>query len=129
MRRRTSASLDLESRNWRTMRRSSSCSSEKAKFMPGSAARGAGRPPLRSCTHVYMNIRELRANLAAAVRQAEAGHRVVVTVGGRPVAQLGPLDHGRGAPTLDDLAARGLLQRARRADRPPPELVVAMPVG
>ena len=78
---------------------------------------------------MYVNIRELRANLAAAVRQAEAGHRVVVTVGGRPVAQLGPLDHGAGEPTLDDLAARGLLQRARRADRPAPELLVAMPVG
>jgi prevent-host-death family protein len=76
-----------------------------------------------------MNIRELRAHLAAAVRQAEAGHRVVVTVGGRPVAQLGPLDHGAGQPTLDDLAARGLLQRARRADRPGPDLLVAMPVG
>jgi prevent-host-death family protein len=76
-----------------------------------------------------MNIRELRANLAAAVRQAEAGHRVVVTVGGRAVAQIGPLDHGSGQPTLDDLAARGLVQKARRADRPPPELIVAMPVG
>jgi len=78
---------------------------------------------------VRNSIRELRANLAAAVRQAEAGHRVVVTVGGRPVAQLGPLDPGAGEPTLDDLAARGLLQRARRADRPPPDLVIAMPVG
>ena len=76
-----------------------------------------------------MNIRELRANLATAVRQAGAGHRVVITVGGRPVAQLGPLDHGAGEPSLDDLAARGLLQRARRADRPAPELLVAMPVG
>ena len=76
-----------------------------------------------------MNIRELRANLAAVVRRAEAGHRIVVTVGGRPVAQLGPLDHGLGQPTLDDLAARGLLQRARRTDRPAPELLVATPVG
>lgn len=76
-----------------------------------------------------MNIRDLRANLAATVRRAEAGHRVVITVGGRPVAQLGPLDSGAGEPTLDDLAARGLLQRARRADRPPPDLLVAMPVG
>lgn len=75
------------------------------------------------------SIRELRANLAAAVRRAEAGHRVVITVGGRPVAQLSPLDHGGGQPTLDDLATRGLVQRARRADRPAPELVVAMPVG
>ena len=75
------------------------------------------------------SIRELRANLAAAVRQAEAGHRVVVTVGGRAVAQLGPLDAGRGEPTLDDLASRGLVQRARRSDRPGPDLVVALPVG
>ena len=89
-------------------------------------------PQLPTCTHVYMeerSIRELRANLAAAVRRAEAGQRVVVTVGGRPVAQLGPLDQGTGQPTLDDLAARGLVQRARRADRPPPDLVVAIPVG
>src|SRR5437764_5285445 len=129
MRRRTSASLDFESRNWRTMRRSSSCSSEKAKFMDPSPAPGTPGSPLPSCTHVYMNIRELRANLAAAVRQAEAGHRVVVTVGGRPVAQLGPLDPGSEEPTLDDLAARGLLLAARRADRPAPDLIVAMPVG
>ena len=79
---------------------------------------------------MYVNIRELRANLAAAVRQAEAGHRVVVTVGGRPVAQLGPLDPGGAEqPTLDDLAARGLVRKARRSDRPAPELIVAMPVG
>ena len=76
-----------------------------------------------------MNVRELRANLAASVRRAEAGHRVVITVGGRAVAQLGPLDHGSEQPTLDDLAARGLVQKARRADRPAPELLVAMPVG
>ena len=76
-----------------------------------------------------MNIRELRANLAAAVRRAEAGHRIVVTVGGRPVAQLGPLDPGRDVLTLDDLANRGLLHRARRSDRPAPDLLVALPVG
>jgi prevent-host-death family protein len=75
------------------------------------------------------SIREFRANLAAAVRQAEAGHRIVVTVGGRPVAQLGPLDPGHHEPTLDDLAARGLLHRAHRSDRPAPDLVVATPVG
>jgi prevent-host-death family protein len=77
-----------------------------------------------------MNIRELRANLAAAVRRAEAGHRVVITVGGRPVAQLGPLVSDAGEqPSLDDLAVRGLLHRARRSDRPTPDLLVAMPVG
>ena len=39
-----------------------------------------------------MPIRALRADLAAAVRRAGQGERTVVTVGGRPMAQLGPLD-------------------------------------
>ena len=63
--------------------------------------------------------RELRANLASALRQAEAGERVVVTVDGRPVAQLGPLE-AMGAPTLDELAAAGLMDPPRRRDRPEP---------
>ena len=78
-----------------------------------------------------MNVRDLRANLAAALRRAESGQRVVITVGGRPVAQLGPLEPlGRDRqPTIDDLAARGLVVKARRSDRPAPDVVVAMPVG
>jgi antitoxin (DNA-binding transcriptional repressor) of toxin-antitoxin stability system len=63
--------------------------------------------------------RELRANLAAAVRAAGAGERVVVTLDGRPVAQLGPLEPA-GAPSLAELAAAGLLEPPRRLDRPPP---------
>jgi prevent-host-death family protein len=63
--------------------------------------------------------RDLRANLAAALRQAEAGERVVITVDGRPVAQLGPLE-AAGAPTLEELAASGLLEPPRRHDRPAP---------
>jgi prevent-host-death family protein len=88
-----------------------------------------GPPPLM-CTHVYAQamdqtgVRELRANLAAAVRQAGAGKRVVITVDGRPVAQLGPLEPA-GAPSLAELAASGLLEPPRR-DRPgPPEAVDA----
>jgi prevent-host-death family protein len=65
-----------------------------------------------------LGIRELRNQVAAAVRRAGAGERIVITVDGRPVAQLGPLDHGHGEPSLDDLAARGLVVRARRPDRP-----------
>ncbi len=66
--------------------------------------------------------RELRANLAAAVRQAGAGQRVVITIDGRPVAQLGPLESS-GAPSLTELAAAGLVEPPRR-DRPaPPEAV------
>jgi prevent-host-death family protein len=61
--------------------------------------------------------RELRAHLAAALRQATAGERIVVTVDGRPVAQLGPLEP-TGEPSLAELAASGLLEPPRRPDRP-----------
>jgi len=62
--------------------------------------------------------RELRAHLAAVLRQAADGERVIITVDGRPVAQLGPLEPS-GAPTLPDLAAAGLIDPPRRDDRPP----------
>jgi prevent-host-death family protein len=61
--------------------------------------------------------RELRANLAAAVRQAGGGERVVITIDGRPVAQLGPIEPS-GAPSLSELAASGLVEPPRRTDRP-----------
>ncbi len=35
--------------------------------------------------------RELRNDVAGVLRRAEAGERLVITVGGRPVAELGPL--------------------------------------
>ena len=81
-------------------------------------------PPVYTRPVEQVGVRELRAAVAAMVRRAEAGERIVVTVGGRPVAQLGPLDPVAGAPTLDDLVARGLLVRARRDDRPSPDLEV-----
>lgn len=76
-------------------------------------------------THAYthgmeqIGTRALRANLAAALRQAEAGERVIVTIDGQPVAQLGPVEPA-GAPTLADLAAAGLVEPPRRHDRPSP---------
>jgi prevent-host-death family protein len=65
------------------------------------------------------SIRTLRAELAAAVRRAAEGERTVVTVGGRPRAQLGPLDDQ--APALDRLIAAGALVPPRRTTpwRPP----------
>ncbi|MFL6206925.1 MAG: type II toxin-antitoxin system Phd/YefM family antitoxin [Acidimicrobiales bacterium] len=67
--------------------------------------------------------RELRANLAAALRQVAAGERLVITLDGRPVAQLGPLEPS-GSPTLADLAASGLVAPPRRAQPAnPPEPV------
>lgn len=66
-----------------------------------------------------MGIRELRAELAAAVQRAHAGERTVVTSHGRPVAQLGPLDES--APDLDRLVTAGAVVPPRRtsAFRPP----------
>ena len=73
---------------------------------------------------VEIGTRELRANLAAALRQVGAGERLVITVDGRPVAQLGPLEPA-GSPTLADLrlgraAASSSRRRRRRPPRPSP---------
>ena len=53
------------------------------------------------------------------VRQAGAGERLIVTVDGRPVAQLGPIQPDTNGVTLWDLAAAGLISPPRRPDRPP----------
>lgn len=74
-----------------------------------------------------VGIRDLRNQVAAVVRRAAAGERIVVTVDGAPVAQLGPLTPG-GAPTLDDLVAAGLAQPARRTERPDPPEPIDPPV-
>jgi len=71
-----------------------------------------------------VGIRQLRANASAFLRRAQSGERIVITVGGRSVAQLGPLDAHDRAPTLEDLAARGLVIAPRRDDRPEPTFVM-----
>ena len=71
-----------------------------------------------------LGIREVRSRVASLVRRAGAGERIVITVGGRPVAQLGPLEPDRAEVTIEDLAARGLVEPARRGDRPEPELQI-----
>ena len=74
-----------------------------------------------------VGIRELRNQVAAVVRRAGGGERVVVTVDGVPVAQLGPLSPA-GGPTLDDLVAAGLAVPPRRPDRPAPPAPADVPV-
>jgi prevent-host-death family protein len=68
-------------------------------------------------------IRELRADLAAQVRRAATGQRIVISVGGRALAQLGPVEDGGGGSTIDALVTAGLLVPPRRdagpAPRPP----------
>ncbi|MCB9379534.1 MAG: hypothetical protein H6513_02450 [Acidimicrobiaceae bacterium] len=73
-----------------------------------------------------IGIRELRADLAAAVRRAGAGQRVVVSVGGRAVAQLGPVEPEQGQTVLADLVAAGMVVAPRRpgAARPTPPVPV-----
>ena len=71
---------------------------------------------LSQMAHAKVGTRELRANLATALRRAAAGERVIVTESGRPVAQLGPVDAPAGT-TLDELVARGLVVPPRRAPR------------
>jgi prevent-host-death family protein len=64
-----------------------------------------------------VGIRELRNNVAAVVRRAGAGERIVVTVDGVPTAQVGPLDAPHSA-TVDDLVAAGMARPPGRRDRP-----------
>ena len=68
---------------------------------------------------IRLGIRELRAGVAAAVRRAGAGERIVVTVDGRPAAQLGPIESEQGGVGIDDLVAAGLLIAPRRTGRLP----------
>jgi len=76
-----------------------------------------------------LGVRDLRREVAAAVRRAGSGERIVITVDGRPVAQLGPLEPVDGRVTIEDLAARGQVVLARRDDRPDPEFSMPMWAG
>jgi prevent-host-death family protein len=75
-------------------------------------------PPPR----LRVGIRELRNDVAAVVRRAGAGERIVVTVDGRPVAQLGPVEPV-GEPTIEDLVASGAIVAPRRVAPAAPEPV------
>ncbi len=73
-----------------------------------------------------IGIRELRADLAAHVRRAASGQRVVVTVAGRAAAQLGPLEPEQGLTVLADLFAAGAVVAPRRTDVARPAKPVAV---
>ncbi|MBA3422247.1 MAG: type II toxin-antitoxin system prevent-host-death family antitoxin [Thermoleophilaceae bacterium] len=49
--------------------------------------------------------RELRNDVSSVLRRAEHGERFIITVDGRPVAELGPLSKARGLGTPSRLAA------------------------
>lgn len=73
-----------------------------------------------------IGIRQLRQELAASVRRAGGGEHLVITVDGRPMAQLGPLEGVAGQVRLADLVARGLVLAPRR--RGPHRPAPAVPV-
>jgi prevent-host-death family protein len=78
---------------------------------------------------VRVGVRELRANVAALVRRASSGERVVITSDGVPVAVLGPLTpDGGGGVTMDDLVAAGLVVPPGRGDRPSAPEPASLPV-
>ncbi len=68
-----------------------------------------------------IGVRELRNNVATVLRRAADGERIVVTVNGEPVAQLGPIEP-TGVPTLEDLVATGLVEPPHRPDAEPAAL-------
>ena len=66
-----------------------------------------------------VGVRELRNQIASVLRRAQNGERVLVTVDGRPVAQLGPIiPTSNQDVTLWDLAGAGLVEPPRRHDQP-----------
>ena len=73
-----------------------------------------------------VGIRQLRNEVSGLVQRAAAGERIVITVDGRPTAQLGPLG-GSGQATLDDMAAAGLIDPPRQPAVPDPPRPLAVP--
>ena len=70
----------------------------------------------------HIGMRELRSTLSTFLRRAQQGERVVVTIDGRPVAQLGPLAGDMNGVSWEDLVARGaVIAPRRRGDWVPSE--------
>jgi len=61
-----------------------------------------------------LGIRQLRQTLAATVRRAKTGERLIITIDGEAVAQLGPIDAPTHEVTVAELIARGLVIAPRR---------------
>jgi prevent-host-death family protein len=99
-------------------------------FAPDSADAVTGGAARRATEQAVdkVGVRELRNQVAALLRRAAAGERIVITVDGEPTAQLGPLDPPPGAFTVDDLIAAGLAEAPARTDRPAPPPAEDVPV-
>ena len=65
--------------------------------------------------YTRIGIRDLRADLAAAIRRARSGERTVITDRGQPVAELGPPATEAEPNALEPLLHRGALIGPRGA--------------
>ena len=75
----------------------------------------------------HIGVRELRAGLATYLKRAEGGDRIIVTIDGRPAAQLGPLQPN-GKPDLHDLIATGYVKSRKKDDNPADAEPAGIPV-
>lgn len=96
--------------------------------MSGSAGAGAGAGGRGGGGLERVGIRGLRNNVAAVVRRAAAGERLVITSDGVPVAVLGPLTPAASGVSVDDLIAAGLIVPPGRPDRPVAPAPANLPV-
>jgi prevent-host-death family protein len=74
-------------------------------------------------------IRELRNQASRVVRRARAGERLIITVDGVPVAEIGPIRPARRASSLDELIATGAVAAPRRPTIRRPARPVPAPAG
>ena len=75
-----------------------------------------------------VGIRNLRTSVAAIVRRAAQGERIVVTVDGIPTAMIGPIAPDAGGIVFEDLVAAGLVHPPGRSDHPEPPDPASIPV-
>jgi len=67
-----------------------------------------------------IGIRELRNYASRVVARARAGERIVITVDGIPVAEIGPLRSSGDRMTMAELIAAGHVIPPRETTPPPP---------
>lgn len=72
-------------------------------------------------------LRELRNQASRVIRRARAGERIVITVDGVPVAQIGPLTPEGGDMTLQALVAQGRLLAPTSSEPPTPATPLVVP--
>jgi prevent-host-death family protein len=76
-----------------------------------------------------IGVRELKATLAEVLRAVQAGEPVRVTRHGRPIAEIVPPRKQTFDERMDELAAQGLVTRAKKKGPLPPFTPVELPDG